>query len=967
MASNQGRLSYLEAFQIQSIEGRGKFSIFSSLPVGSKHFSTLDRDKTREGLSSRLASDDLNEGTITGLKLKRLELSINEQVELSTQAAHNNQLDLALIKAKESIEQFTTLKSQLMIYLGQQQQQQQQLDASENAGDQSKFSSRIRQPMTTEVNLLELEIMVTTNLAERLYQSSRFQESLELYTRLCKLASGIMHSTNVQRATSIGSSTQSSSQDYRFLLYRFGINLGNVYNRMGDHQRALKYYRLTLDRMSSSGFKHLTLKLSYNIALTLWKLKQKREASAGLSRLLASNLNKQIQQNSNLALDSSSQGSSQFLRPFNSQHHDKFGLSLMSMLYELEDLTSMLSTLKQLVRVDINQYYDRVIATISNGHHNNRDQSSYLYSSALDTFEEFVSIRKISNQNNNNNDNKDSYVYQSSKSSKLTSNLTKPYDTNERKGKMFRVQDESESTEGSQVGISTSAIGATRDLIESNRSNNNLNLNQSDAIDVESRPSIGGQFVDIKSNHQSRFKSLAMDAGEKYRSVLSYISEDKLESLIVERHERVSNALLRSFNLLLHLTASKSVEQTFVLDSCLRLLQAGDSLYKNLTNDLRLEHANSLLRRGRNKLNRVVTIYRDVGEKQKAQYQASLDDNKDNKIKGSSKRVESSTNVELFESSMVLNNMSIICMLGGQLQIATKLAEKSLRLRNINDNGSNYANLANCHIMIENYQLAEKIYLKAQRIAPNNWLINYNLALLQSQHLCRHFDELNAQTRLILMKDKESDSEFRCFNLGLMQLANIYYKSPKEEDKLAALAILLNESSKVSTNRVISLNVRSLTSQNNSTPLGPEALLRASEILDPGNEQGDRKDRALNILLRAYNENPFHSKIAERLIALSIKNFNYKFAKEILAELIDNRPNEVKWYQILAECHIKTAEYKDAMSIYKKIILLFPNQIKSLRALVKLTRELGLEEELKHYQMRLEKMVQQMQTLDSRV
>lgn len=67
----------------------------------------------------------------------------------------------------------------------------------------------------------------------------------------------------------------------------------------------------------------------------------------------------------------------------------------------------------------------------------------------------------------------------------------------------------------------------------------------------------------------------------------------------------------------------------------------------------------------------------------------------------------------------------------------------------------------------------------------------------------------------------------------------------------------------------------------------------------------------------------------------------------------------MKWYQMLAECYRQSADYARAMETYRLAVDLFPLSCgPCLRALIKLTGELGLEgeEEKNGYKLKLDKL-----------
>lgn len=94
---------------------------------------------------------------------------------------------------------------------------------------------------------------------------------------------------------------------------------------------------------------------------------------------------------------------------------------------------------------------------------------------------------------------------------------------------------------------------------------------------------------------------------------------------------------------------------------------------------------------------------------------------------------------------------------------------------------------------------------------------------------------------------------------------------------------------------------------------------------------------------------------------------NYVVSLKSLLRLSDNllilftfRPDQVKWYRMLAECHRGTTEYDEAIAIYKASIEEFPRDITCLKAMIKLVNELGLSEDQKLYKSKLDQITSEL-------
>lgn len=297
-------------------------------------------------------------------------------------------------------------------------------------------------------------------------------------------------------------------------------------------------------------------------------------------------------------------------------------------------------------------------------------------------------------------------------------------------------------------------------------------------------------------------------------------------------------------------------------------------------------------------------------------------------------------------SPMVANNCSLVRLLHNQAGRAIEYAEHALRLDSSNVNC--LINLANCHHNLKNLAMAETLLQRALLIEPTNWQANYNLALI-NRKLGRHYNDLKPTTKSSLIgggQDGRSSSASlpaNCLNrkaiLPMFQLALIYQQSQgKRAQCISVLKDLMNSSKQA-----------------------PEVHLLASKLLmesdgssSSGGGNGAAKD-LLAILQQANREHPYYLPVLERLIAIMIEEFNYTAAKLLLADCIRCKPGQVKWYQMLAECHRRAADYDKAIATYKLAITAFPQDTSCLKALLKLSDELGLAGEKKSCESKLEK------------
>lgn len=74
-------------------------------------------------------------------------------------------------------------------------------------------------------------------------------------------------------------------------------------------------------------------------------------------------------------------------------------------------------------------------------------------------------------------------------------------------------------------------------------------------------------------------------------------------------------------------------------------------------------------------------------------------------------------------------------------------------------------------------------------------------------------------------------------------------------------------------------------------------------------------------------------------------------------QIYPTRPDQVRWYQMLAECYRREADYENATKTYRLAADRFPHETSCLKALIKLAEELGLEGQRKTYEEKLERLL----------
>lgn len=123
-------------------------------------------------------------------------------------------------------------------------------------------------------------------------------------------------------------------------------------------------------------------------------------------------------------------------------------------------------------------------------------------------------------------------------------------------------------------------------------------------------------------------------------------------------------------------------------------------------------------------------------------------------------------------------------------------------------------------------------------------------------------------------------------------------------------------------------------------PSEPHILSRISFLCDA---EGD-KEKALLHHEEAYRCFPSNIDIIYWLGIYYVDIHLYKKAAEYFKKALNIEPNNLKWSLLIAGCYRRSGNYKAALEIYKDIHERFPDNIESLRFLVKLALDLGLEE-----------------------
>lgn len=885
--------------------------------LGAKQFSFhhAERHAERPKRSTELINSTFD-------RAKALERLVDELVLESNLAEHQQggqvNEELALDKARQADEALESLRLLLL---------QEQRSTSSSSSSPSSPSSptnndrdddddatnnnnfKENRPMTTNLNYLDLFVMVKSNLAHQLHNNGHLQDSLELYTHLCKMATNAGPSAAVAQLAG-SQQMKHQQQTNRYMLYRFGLNIGNVLYDMAEFQKALKYYRLTLDRLSSSGNRNLRVKLMSNIAVTLATINLTTTAEASkkpalitgdtvtaydllLADNLASEPGKPQQQ------PPASDGVAPVGEIYNANQH-RFALNLMVCHYLRSDFRAMLLLLKKLVRLSFCHQYSRVIDA--------------------DHLESLAKVVGASGELKATQSRLDS-----SGSSTLTDSGWAP------SGARSPNVDELAGSTGRRPG------------------------------DVQSRPSTTGSFSGFDDDAYSAASSSAssiktVKANTKQvpggaQTLLAAIKTDHLEETIAARETEISRCLLMACKLM------NELDGNAIQGHCLRVLAASES-HRHLVGELKFDCLASQLASPtglENNLAGPVKLFEEIeaaGLAKQAEQQQVGPSRRQVQSAARTRRQQASSPFEEAGQPSSAVRQSVLLILRGQVERAKQLLEEmpsssssgGCKTR-AEDKTGRLVNLAYCHDRLGDTKEALRCLEEALSGVvvgdPSSWLVSYNL-LQASRKLGQHFDELPKTTgNFGLSRPQLLRLLGRRLLLQPVQLGLLLHQSGMSQACWSLFGDLLGSSGGSSEPPELHLTLSRLLG-------GSEVDAATSSLhkLDP-----------LQLLVRANASHAYHVPVAERLVALQIGAFNYTEAERLLADCIKNQAGQVRWLQMLAECYRREANYKRAMEVYRLAVDLFPLEaVGCLRSLCKLARELGLLEEARQYELRLDKL-----------
>jgi len=759
-------------------------------------------------------------------RIRVLENKIVSSVNLSALEAEAGSYDSALAKAKDAQEALDSLK---VLY---SQENRSPSSLSINRGsEKSALSAAARPRVTSTMNMFELILMVRSNLACRFKETGHLQESLDIYTELCRLAtsSGVLQASGFSPPAGVG------QQETRELLFKFGINIGNVLFEMKDYHRALKYYRLTLDRLSSSPSKVFIIKLMANISITLnaileenTKSKTSGQAESGRSYPTPSNRTGLMKTDyitalnlllsDNLIPEKTGNGND----VHNANHH-KFALNLMVAHYERKDLRAMMNTFRALVSTNIHKHYRRC---------------------------------KV----------RGSYNGQTKETDRLA-------------------------------------------MVQS-------------SVDAEAKSSqVDGQLSVVKPE------------------------VDQLEKVIGEREESIRRAIVSAYNLIHRLQSESRSEQVDMLHSliddngnyikdisgyCHKLIQSS-ACYKELSIDLKMNKIIENLER-RKRLDKSIGELKELLDSvvqenftARSAKRRPIDSgliliNKKNE------EVPDTPQGLSYSSTVKVNMMTLQTIIKSSTNLSSRITLQA-DTTNVND----LVNIACCRIRVNDLERAEEDLRSALSLDPNHWAARYNMMLVYRKRNSSLDPSVLGRGLL------SSDNDMR------RQVALIYGGFILEA--VQSLSTIHETGLQATHGQKVNLLVKELL--NCRKKLSPEVCLLIHKALTSPTDATDAATEhpSHSVLQLASRIHPYYVPLAERIIAIHISSFNYVLAENLIKICIKLRPDQVKWHRMLAECYVRSSNYNKAIEAYKTAISLFPFDVGCLKALAKLSQDLGMTDE----------------------
>lgn len=266
--------------------------------------------------------------------------------------------------------------------------------------------------------------------------------------------------------------------------------------------------------------------------------------------------------------------------------------------------------------------------------------------------------------------------------------------------------------------------------------------------------------------------------------------------------------------------------------------------------------------------------------------------------------------------------------------------------------------MVSCCLANDEPRSAEKYLELALQVDEDHPVANYN-GLILARKLNYHYDDLPSSVKRLLRRYSQPTES---------KQKDITTMTGPTSHKFESILLSIQSGLILHQSNLIPLAVATFDRITNSAvgvKQAPEVYLMASRVtgvkssVSPDStsttarpsvsaEQQQTRMR----LAQVYRWHQYCLPLAERMIAFHIDGYDYKSAQLLLKDCIKNRPNQAKWYQMLAECHRRAADYGRAIEIYKYAVDLFPSNTSFPRALIRLTEELGMTEESRDLQKR---------------
>ncbi|XP_061386470.1 intraflagellar transport protein 88 homolog [Musca vetustissima] len=279
-------------------------------------------------------------------------------------------------------------------------------------------------------------------------------------------------------------------------------------------------------------------------------------------------------------------------------------------------------------------------------------------------------------------------------------------------------------------------------------------------------------------------------------------------------------------------------------------------------------------------------------------------------------------------TASALTNLSFIYINLGNLEMATHCIQQLNEIGALQSNAMALVNASIIDYHKQNYVAARNKLERALQIQPDNFEANYNLGLVAMQ-----------ENDLALAEEQFENLKAQLMVPHSVQHSHVYYQCAKLQEKLNTTTIGGNN---------FKLNNTSTALQSYLQVLGISAGEIDSRLFEKVGsiyEQLNDHQEANQYYNEAYRINPSDISIASSIGSYYIKlqaieKALYYYERAVLAD-----PNDPNLMLRIASCFRNSyLPPKQYLGMFEKIYALFPDNLNCVRALVQVTKSLGMAE-----------------------